>query len=175
MHMVRKMDAGDSIDRVVVPIAPEMTYGELERELCVVGSKALIKAICALDQGGAKRVPQDESQVTFAPKIELEDCEIKWNQPAQAIHNLVRGVNPHPGAWCIVKVKGVNKRLKVIRTRVVAGEGRPGEILVFGKEGFVVACQQGALQILELQLEGKKAMPADEFIRGHSKGHLSFD
>lgn len=175
MHMVKKMDAGDIISVVKVPVGPEMTYGELEKTLCQVGSTALIKAIHDIEKGTASRIPQDHTQATFAPKIELEDCEIHWTQPAQVIHNLVRGVNPHPGAWCYVHVRGAKKRLKINRTRVMADQqGRPGEILAFGKEGFIVACQEGALQILELQLEGKKAMPADEFTRGLTADQISF-
>lgn len=175
MHMVKKMDAGDMISVVKVSVGPEMTYGELEKALCQVGSAALIKAIHDLENGKASRVPQDHTQATFAPKIELEDSEIKWTQPAQVIHNLVRGVNPHPGAWCYVHVRGAKKRLKINRTRVIADKkGRPGEILACGKEGFIVACQEGALQILELQLEGKKAMPADEFTRGLTADQIAF-
>lgn len=174
MHMVRKMDAGDMIAVVKVSVALEMTYGELEKELCEVGTKALIKTISAIENGSASSVPQDHAQATLAPKIELEDCEILWSQPAQAIHNLVRGVNPHPGAWCYVHVRGAKKRLKINRTTVIPDRiGQPGELLAFGKEGFIVACQEGAIRILELQLEGKKAMTADEFTRGLATDQFS--
>lgn len=175
MHMVKKMDAGDIISTVKVPIGPEMTYGELEKALCVAGSEALIKSIHALEKGEASRLPQDHTQATFAPKIELEDCEIKWFQPAQNIHNLVRGVNPFPGAWCYVSVRGVKKRLKINRTRLCECQGySPGQIVSFGREGFIVACREGAVQILELQLEGKKAMSADEFTRGLPMDQIVF-
>lgn len=175
IHMVKKMDAGDAISVVKVPITPDMTYGELEKDLCQVGSDTLIKAIHDLENGMAARIPQDHTQATFAPKIELEDCEIRWSQPAQTIHNLVRGVNPHPGAWCYVYVRGAKKRLKINRTRLMMDrKGSSGEILAFGKEGFIVACQERAVQILELQLEGKKAMAADEFIRGLTVDQISF-
>lgn len=174
MHMVKKMDAGDIISMVKTPITPEMTYGELEAILCKIGSAALIKAISDLETGIAQRIPQDHSQATFAPKIELEDCEIHWNLTAQEIHNLVRGVNPAPGAWCTVEVRGTKKRLKINRTALLPMQGKPREILAFGKDGLIVACQTDALQILELQLEGKKAMPTQEFVRGFSVDQLKF-
>lgn len=175
MYMVKKMDAGDIIKMVKVPISSNMTYGELEKALCEIGSKALLEVIQQLEQGVVSRQEQDHSKATLAPKIELEDCEIHWDQPAQVIHNLVRGVNPFPGAWCRLQVKGQPKRLKIFTTRVLHNRsGQPGTILSFGKEGFVLACAEGALQILELQLEGKKAMSADELMRGMTKDQLIF-
>lgn len=175
MYMVRKMDAGDVIKMVKTPIGPNMTYGELEVELCRIGSQALLDVIHQLDRGNVQRAEQDHSQATLAPKIELEDCEIKWNQSAKAIHNLVRGVNPHPGAWCYVTVRDQRKRLKIISTQLLENRsGTSGTLLAFGKEGFVVACGEGAVQILELQLEGKKAMSAEELMRGFSRDALSF-
>jgi methionyl-tRNA formyltransferase len=175
MYMVRKMDAGDIIQMVKVPIGPNMTHGELEKQLCDAGSIALLEVIQALEKGDVPHVEQDHSQATLAPKIELEDCEVLWNLPAQAIHNLVRGVNPHPGAWCYVKVGGQQKRLKIITTRVRDDhQGTPGEIISASKDGLIVACGKDSLQILQLQLEGKKAMPAEELLRGLPKDSLSF-
>lgn len=173
MHMVRKMDAGDIISMVKVPIGPDMTFGGLESALCQIGSKALIEVIYDLDKGSAARISQDHSLATFAPKIELEDCEIHWDSPAQTVHNLIRGVNPHPGAWCYVEVRGAKKRLKVNASRLVSDKsGKPGDILAFGKEGFIIACQEGSIQIMDLQLEGKKALSAQEFIHGLSIDHI---
>lgn len=167
MHMAKKMDAGDVIRIVKVPIDSEMTYGELEKSLLHTGSKALLETIRDFEKGIINRQPQDHSQATFAPKIELEDCQIHWNLPAQTIHNLVRGVNPHPGAWCFVEIKGQKKRLKIFKTKVVNDViGKPGEILVSNKENLIIGCSQGSLSLLELQLEGKKPMPATDLLRG---------
>lgn len=167
MHMVRKMDAGDMIEVVKTPIGPDMTFGELERELCSIGKTALLKVIHDFEAGIIKRTPQDHSQATLAPKIELEDCEIKWEQPAQDLHNLVRGVNPYPGAWCYVTVKGEKKRLKVLKTHLLQGvKESPGSIVSGQKEDLVIATGEGALQLLEVQLEGKKAMRSSELVRG---------
>lgn len=167
MYMVRKMDAGDIIKMVEVPIGTNTTYGELEKTLCDVGSKVLLEVIHQFEKGSVQRLEQDHTQATLAPKIELEDCEIKWSLPAQAIHNLVRGVNPHPVAWCYVKIGDQQKRLKILSTRLLhERSGEPGTILSTLKEGLIVACGEGAVQILQLQLEGKKAMAAEELIHG---------
>ncbi len=175
MHMVAKMDAGDVIQTAVVPIGENMTTGELEQALCKAGSSALLQAINDLERGTAVRTPQDHTLVTYAPKIELEQCEIHWDEDALKLHNLIRGTTPYPGNFCRVTIRDEQKRIKIIKSLVVQHKkGAPGEILSFGKEGLVVACGRGALQILELQIEGKGAISADEFMRGYPVSNLRF-
>lgn len=174
MHMAKKMDAGDIIKMVEVPIGPNAAFPEIERSLCTEGSKALLEVIHQFSNGQVPRTPQDHEQATYAPKIELEDCELHWTRPAQLLHNLVRGVMPEPGAWCYVMIRGQKKRLKIYRTEVVPElSGTPGTLLCYGKEGLVIACGELALRIIDLQLEGKKAMAAADLIRGISKEHFS--
>lgn len=177
IHMVKKMDAGNIIAKVKVPVGPETTFGELEKALTVEGSKLLLQVIRDFSSG--KEMPgeqQDESKITFAPKIELEDCKIDWNRSAETIHNLVRGVNPYPGAWCMVDVKGQRKRLRIIATKPSGqiAEHAPATLLPEENGSLIIACGQGALEILEVQLEGKKAMKAADFMRGHPPGTLNF-
>ena len=175
MYMVKKMDAGDMIKKVHVAIGPNTTYGELEKVLCEAGSQALLDVIHQFEQGNVQRIEQDHSKATSAPKIELEDCEIHWILPAKTIHDLVRGVNPHPGAWCYVKIRGQQKRLKILTTRLLEDRsGLPGTQLSEAKDALIIACGKDAIQILELQLEGKKVMPANELMRGLAKDHLTF-
>lgn len=167
MHMALKMDAGNIIEIVKTPIGPEMTAGELEKKLCEIGSRALLNVIRDYEKGSVRDYEQDHDKATYVHKIELEDCEIHWDRPAQMIDCLIRGVTPEPGAWCYVQVKGEKKRLKILKARIIEGKnGKPGEILSTGKEGVIVACQDGALSLIDLQLEGKKAMKADELLRG---------
>jgi methionyl-tRNA formyltransferase len=177
MHMVKKMDAGDMIEKVKVPIGSETTFRELEYSLCKVGKQALLNVIHAFEKGVPPRIPQDHSQATWAPKIELEDCEILWNRPAQELHNLVRGVNPYPGAWCYVAVRGEKKRLKINQTRIIPCEqSQSGKILNADqtKGNLVIATGNQALELLEVQLEGKKNMSSDELTRGISRSYLHF-
>ena len=178
MHMVEKMDAGDMIEGVKVPIGIDTTYGDLEKALCTVGSRALWEVIQRFEKGPVTSVPQDHTKMTLAPKIELEECQIDWQKPAQSLHNLVRGVNPEPGAWTKVFVKEKPLRLKINRTKVHERSGpsgiTPGTILAYGKEGFIVACGEGALELLDVQLEGKRAMSAQELMRGIPKEQVNF-
>lgn len=177
MHMVRKMDAGDMIEIIKVPIGPETTFGELEQTLCDIGKEALLKVICAAKLDVLPRVPQDHILATLAPKIELEDCEIHWDKSAQDIHNLVRGVNPYPGAWCTIHLKGMPKRLKINRTRIIPyPHAAPGTILNVNHSNanLIIATGDQAIELLEVQLEGKKLMSSAEFARGIARDLLKF-
>lgn len=174
MHMAKKMDAGDIISMQKIPISENMTYGELETALCREGSALLLKTIRELEKGTATRTVQDHEKATLAPKIELEDCQIDWNQSAQSIHNLVRGVNPHPGAWAAVEINGQMKRLKIITTNLPLEENisQPGRILSVTKQGVLIGCGQGSIYLVQVQPEGKKPMSALEFMRGIPEGKI---
>lgn len=174
IHMAKKMDAGDIIQIVEVPIAINDSFLVVENALCVVGSQAVLDVIHAFESGRVNRVPQDHSLATFASKIELEDCEVIWSLPALTLHNLVRGVTPEPGAWCYVWIRGQKKRLKILETRLVEAGGQPADLLCYGKHELVVACGNGALNIKLLQLEGKKQMTAEELMRGIPQADISF-
>ncbi|MCE2983714.1 MAG: methionyl-tRNA formyltransferase, partial [Parachlamydia sp.] len=158
MHMVKKMDAGDMIAQAKVPITEETTYGELTTSLCEKGKHLLLEVIQAFESGTPTSTPQDPELVTMAPKIELEDCEIQWSRPAIELHNLVRGVNPEPGAWCFVELKGEKKRLKINRTKVVPLQSKPGLIISSLKGNLIIGTGDQALELLDVQLEGKKSM-----------------
>jgi methionyl-tRNA formyltransferase len=163
---------------VSVPIGTDTTFGELEHMLCQIGKHALLDVIRAFEVGEPPRIPQDHSQATFAPKIELEDCEIRWNRSAQELHNLVRGVNPYPGAWCTVDVQGEKKRLKIWRTRIIPCETMQPGILLNpdqAKSNLLVSTGKEALELLEVQLEGKKRMPSESMRRGMSFLQFNFE
>ena len=173
MHMAKKMDAGDMIRVEKVSISPEINFGELEKKLCAVGSRLLLEVIQEFKQGVITHIPQDHQLATLAPKIELEECEIDWTHPALLLHNLTRGVNPYPGAWCTAFIKGQKLRLKIWKTQSVPAQGIPGQILAYGREGILVACGQDALLIQELQAEGKRKMTSEEFVRGIPLEHFA--
>ena len=177
MHMVRKMDAGDIIDVCKLDITPEMTFGELEKAMLKATPPLLLKSIQGIENGTAQRTVQDESLVTLAPKIELEDCRINWDLHAEDIHNLVRGVNPFPGAWTVMKLKDEKKRVKIFKSRVmlVPSSGFAVGTVLNDKANMRVVCGQGLLEILELQIEGKKLTTVAEFLRGHSQNQIEID
>jgi methionyl-tRNA formyltransferase len=175
IYMDRKMDTGDMIKIKKVPVGADTTYGELMDTLLRVGSEALEEVIRDMENDHFPRIVQDHSKATLAPKLELEDCELKWDQPASALHNLVRGTNPFPGAWTKITIKGEVRRLKVRRTSTLKDyQGTPGDIAAYGEDKLIVACGEGALSLEEIQLEGKKAMTPSEFMRGMARSEICF-
>lgn len=177
MQMAKKMDAGDIITTASVPISHEMTYGELTKALCDVSKAPLLEVIKSYSEGIIPaHTVQDHDLATYAPKVELEDCQIDWNKDAETLHNLIRGVNPEPGAWCYVQFNGEQKRLKIMRSLPVESEADapPAAILQRDRQGLIISCATGALKLLELQLEGKRKMSADEFVRGLGQSELKF-
>jgi len=173
IEMAEKMDAGQMIrvGRVVIP--ETMTFKELEEELCKIACPLLLEVIADIERENIQLIPQSEKEVTLAPKIREEEQQIHWERSAKELHNLIRALSPTPGAWCWIKLEKEIKRMKILRSLVVDEEERGsfGEILLFDpKKGWIVSCERGALKLLELQLEGKKVMSAEELLRGlHSR------
>ena len=163
-HMVREMDAGDVIDVAKTPIGENETAGEVLDRLAVLGadllSSVLTRAKCGDKCCGC---PQDPEKVTFAPMLDKSMCPIDWNKTACQVHNQVRGLHP----WPVATMELQGKKFKVHETRVVAGSGKPGEILGLTKTGLIIACGEGAVEIRSLQAEGGKRMAAPDYFRGH--------
>lgn len=174
MYMAKKLDNGDIIKIVKTPIEENMTYGEVEENLCEIGKEALHQVIVSFTRGVVEGRKQSDEDSTYAKKIETMDCMLSWDLPAKSLHNLVRGVTPKPGAWCYILLRGKKRRLKIKATRVVEGKGESGQLISYGKEGVVVACGKDALSLLEIQLEGKKTILAKDFVQGVSQKELAF-
>ncbi len=166
MEMVEKMDAGDIISTAEVPISDEMTAGELEAKLCEISCPLLCDVLEKFERGEVKKKAQDHTQATYVKKILSQHCKIDWTRSAQEIHNLVRGLQPRPGAWTEVGVGTQVKRLKIHKTVVVDMPAQPKEIIEYSKDRILVGTGDGALQLLSLQPEGKKAMSARDFVLG---------
>lgn len=166
IEMSPQMDAGDVLAIEAIPVSDNMTFGELEPQLCELSCKLLFDVIKQFELGTVVKIPQDHTLATLAPKITPEEEQIDWHKSAEVLHNQIRSLSPTPGASCQILIGNDKKRLKIKRSEIVDGEGSPGAILSFGKEGFVVACGEGGLRLLEVQLEGKKTMSAGDFIRG---------
>jgi len=167
MEMVLKMDAGAILEVEKVAIPHSMNFGELEQALCNVAKPALLRTIEKIEENTLVKIDQDESNVTFAPKISLEDRLIDWKKGAGQIHNQIRGLSPSPGAFCFVEIKGERKRLMVKKAiDLPEVEGEAGQTLIYEKGEWVVGCGNGALSLLLVQLEGKKPMSVEDFLRG---------
>jgi len=156
MQMEAGLDAGPVLLRKVTAIGAEETTGELHDRLAVIGAEAIVEALAKLS--GLTPVVQLDEGVTYAAKIDKAEARIDWTRPAAEVARLIHGLSPFPGAWCDV----AGERVKCHGARVVAGEGAPGEVI----SGFTMACGEGAVEITRVQREGKKAMAADEVLRG---------
>jgi len=168
IFMNERMDAGDTIAQREVPIGPQDTAVDLHERLGREGAALLSAVIESLLAGTTTRRPQDEAAVTFAPKLKKEDGRIDWTLSAEDLYNRVRGLNPWPGCFCSVPAPDGPKSLKILRARVArGGGGEPGDVLDVGPDGPLVAAGDGALRLLELQLEGRRAMSGGEYVRGH--------
>ena len=166
MDMVLEMDAGDVYAMAKIKVPSVMTLGELEAELAKLASRKLLEVIRDLSAGKAHKTPQDPALVTFAHKITPEEERLCFDRPASELHNQIRALSPAPGAWGIVSTGKEQKRLKILRSEVVPLTGEPGTNLRFSKDEWIVACGKEALRLLEIQLEGKRAMKIYEFLRG---------
>ncbi|MEX0998528.1 MAG: methionyl-tRNA formyltransferase, partial [Thermodesulfobacteriota bacterium] len=163
MLMDEGMDTGDMLLKKEIQIQDEDDAGSLYEKLSQLGAELLLETISQLQEGKLDPAKQDESQATYAPMLKKSDGEIKWEKSAVEIRNLVRGLNPWPGTF----TKLGNKSLKIFKTKIVDGGGSPGEVLESDLGGLVVATSEGALEILELQLEGAKRLDIKSFITGH--------
>ena len=162
MQMDEGMDTGDMLLRREVPIDPDDTGETLSGKLSVVGARLLIETIAEMKKGTLRSVKQDESLATYAPMLKKEDGRIDWWRPAEEIRNLIRGMLPWPGAYTYLN----GKLLKIYRAAVSEGEGKPGEAVSAGQGVLRVMTGAGALDILELQLEGGRRLDSRAFLAG---------
>ncbi|PSC06203.1 methionyl-tRNA formyltransferase [Alsobacter soli] len=164
MRMEKGLDTGPvgMVERVA--IGPDTTAGELHDRLAVLGADLMVRALAALSRGGLAFTPQAEQGVTYAHKIANEDARIDWGRPAQAVHDLVRGLSPFPGAFATVDLGRGPERLKVLRTALLPEAS--GEPSVAIDDRLTVACRDGAVRLLQVQKAGSKAMAAEDFLRG---------
>jgi methionyl-tRNA formyltransferase len=156
MRIDAGLDTGEMLLKTETEIGGEETAVELSAHLSVTGAALLTRTLAELS--GIKPEKQDDSEATNAPILKKEDGRIDWTQTAREIANRVRGFQPWPG--CYTNWRG--KRLGIWRARAVPGSGRVGEI-----RGTQVACGDGALELVEVQPEGKKRMTAEAFLNGH--------
>jgi methionyl-tRNA formyltransferase len=163
----QEIDTGDLLFAEEVDIEDDDTAGELHDKLMEIGAGLLVKTLKAIEAGKYTEIPQhtlQENELKKAPKIFREDCEINWDRPVKEVFNLIRGLSPYPAAFSHLQ----DKTLKIYRA--IAEEklitGKPGEIFTDNKTYLKFACRDGLISVLELQLEGKKRMKVDEFLRG---------
>lgn len=156
------LDSGDMLLKKEVPIEERDNTETLYEKLSLEGAKLLIETLEGLKDGSIEREVQDETLVTYAPIISKEDGLIDWSRPAGEIVNLIRGMYPWPSAHTMIK----GKMLKVLSAAEKGGSGRPGAVIQVDKSSIEIATGRGSIELLELQLEGKKRMKTEDLLRG---------
>ena len=154
------LDTGDMLIKESVKILPDETAGELFDRLSKLGTKVLFETLEKIENGTVTREKQDDSLSTYAAMLSKEESVIDWNLSAKSVHNKVRGMNPWPVAVTVFK----GKKLKIFKTKVCEKNGTPGKVISVSPP--IVACGEGSVELLEVQLEGKKLMSAADFFRG---------
>lgn len=166
MQMDVGLDTGDMLLKTEVPLEADETGGSLHDKLSFAGGELLVKTLKGLEEGSVHPEKQDDGQAgEYARMLDKSLGKIDFSMPAAEIERLIRGLNPWPSAY----TSYLGKTLKLWKAEVVpGGEGRPGQISKVDKNSFTVQTGEGALRILELQMEGKKRMEAGAFLRGVS-------
>ncbi|MBL0934480.1 MAG: methionyl-tRNA formyltransferase [Rhizobiaceae bacterium] len=173
--MIMKMDEGLDTGPVAlterIAIGADMTAGELHDALRDVGARLMVEALGRLEAGDLPTVAQAGEGATYAAKISKDETRIDWSKPARDVHDRIRGLSPFPGAWCEATIGDKPERLKLLRSTMGEGAGTPGTIL---DDRLTIACESGAVRLVEVQRAGGKPMAAETFLRGAglAKGDL---
>lgn len=166
MYMAEGMDTGDILTQAKTPIGLNENAAQLFVRLADIGAGLLVETVAALEAGKVSPVPQDSARASYAPMLSKEQSPLDWTRSARQLNDHVRGLYPWPSALMVLD--GI--RCKVLQTALAGESGgkTPGTVLQADKKGLRVACGDGqALDILELQPNGKKAMSSPAFLLGH--------
>ncbi|MCU0413777.1 MAG: methionyl-tRNA formyltransferase [Ignavibacteriaceae bacterium] len=161
--LAEKVDTGNIYLQEKVEIRPEDNFETLHDRMSELGAKMVLETVNLIESGIYKLKQQDDSLTSLAPKITKEICLIDWNKSASEIHNLVRGLSPHPAAYFMYN----DKIIKIYNTEVVGGMNLQPFQFHQSKTELIIGCGKNALRILELQQEGRKRMTTEEFLRGY--------
>lgn len=160
-----EIDTGEIIFQESEPIHDHDSVGSLYQRLMAKGAKLVLKTTLAIQNNDYPQLPQKtDTQLKAAPKIFKEDCKIEWNEKAENVRNFIRGLSPYPAAWTILNDKTF-KLFEVEATTEIANS--PGSAEVFQNELYI-HCKDFKLKVNSLQMEGKRRMNTEEFLRGYS-------
>jgi methionyl-tRNA formyltransferase len=164
MQMDVGMDTGDMLLKRTLPIDDWVTAGQLHQRLAPLGAEVLTDGLARLKAGTLVPEKQDDAQATMAPMLTKETGRVDFAAGARAVRDLVRGCDPWPTAYTTVD----GEVLKLFRPKLVSGRGTPGVVLGADRDGLIVACGDDAVAFAELQLPGKKRMPAQALLAGRA-------
>ena len=163
MRIEEKLDTGAVCLMERTAIGPDETAGELHDRLSELGAELMARVLSDLGKGSLACWPQHDEGVTYAAKIEPGEARIDWSRPARDVHNQIRGLSPHPGAWFEVEIRGKRERVRALHSTLAEDEGKPGTVL---DDQLTIACGKGSVRLLQVQRAGKRPMPVAEFRRG---------
>ena len=162
MRIGEGLDTGPVCLEQRLSIGADETAGELHDRMAEEGAQLMVEALASLEIG-ALTCREQEGAPSYAKKIVPAETRIDWSQSARVVHNLIRGLSPHPGAWFELKVGGKSERVRALRSTRIEGKGEPGTAI---DDRLTIACGTGAVRLLELQRAGKRPMDAADFLRG---------
>ena len=160
---VLKLDAGDIIHKISIPILQNMDSIDIYQQMEKCVPELLFSAIPRYLTGKIKLLPQNEKLATYAPKIQKSQLKVNWGESALKILNSIRAFSSESGVFTFFQ----GKRFKIFRAEISLESGNRGEILGYNKKGLLTACGQGALYLKVVQLEGKKKQKIEEFMKGY--------
>lgn len=161
MRLDEGMDTGPVLLCEKTEILPNETAGELYARLSPIGAQLLLRTLDGLVDGTVSEHPQEQDLASYAPMLSKEMARLDFTKDAESLCHLIAGLNPWPVAFAFFE----GKRLKVYRARLCEGDGEPGQLL--SDKRLTVACTTGALELLEVALEGSRTCSGEEFARGH--------
>jgi methionyl-tRNA formyltransferase len=165
MRIDAGLDTGDMLLKWETPIAPEENAVELGQRMSVAGADLLVQTLAGIEAGTIHPEPQDSSQASLAPVLKKEDGEVDWNFAARKISNRARGFLPWPGAYS--HFRGQLFHIWKARVAEEPAEGAPGRLMPLKRRLLVSAGESSALELIEVQIEGRKRMPVEAFLNGH--------
>ena len=160
MKIAPELDAGPVLIQSKIKIAKETNYEELSDKISELGAKLILDTLKIIKNKRVNFVEQNDSKATYAKKIEKTETRLNWNDDAEKVIAKINAFNPNPGCW----FEHNRVRIKIIKAKHVSSKGIPGTIL---NDKLTIACSKNAIQITELQKEGKQKITADEFLRGN--------
>ena len=165
MKIEEKLDSGPILTKKEFDLDKSITFGEMEKKLSEEGANLLVNSLETIKNGNPRFIDQDNSQATYAKKIEKSETKINWNMDANKVLAHIHALSPSPGAW----FEHENERFKVLRGKISLENGKSGQVL---DENLTVGCGSDSIQILEIQRQGKNIQTAKEFLLGKkiSKG-----
>ena len=165
MRIDAGLDTGDVLMKWETSIGPEENSVELSQRMAQSGADLLIQTLAGIDTGNIRPEPQDNAQASLAPILKKEDGEVNWNWPARKIFDRARGFLPWPGAYS--HFRGQLFHIWKARVAEETGQGAPGRLMPLKKRLLVSSGEGSALELVEVQIEGRKRMPAEAFLNGH--------